>query len=136
MRKLIALIIGFSCCAAMASAGPRQSGSPLDSTPFRSDRADFSRSLVAGHSQLFEQVPRASKEAAEAREIAEVQAIAYRISYAGVLLLTADRLFRSFDSVLESMQMNAGDGTNFRFVMEPKSRGFEIGLRLTRPIGF
>jgi hypothetical protein len=136
MRKLISLILGFSCCAAVASAGPRESGSPLDSTPFRTDRADFSRSLSVGHPSLFEQGPRASKEATEARELAEVQAIAYRISYAGVLLLTADRLFRSFDSVLESMQMNAEDGTNFRFVMEPQSRGFEIGLRLTRPIGF
>jgi hypothetical protein len=136
MRKLIALILGFSCCAGLASAAPRQSGSPLDSTPFRSDRAEFSRSLAVGQSQLFDQPAPASKEAKEAREAAEVEAIAYRISYAGVLLLTADRLFRSFDSVLESMQMNAGDGTNFRFVMEPKSRGFEIGLRLTRPIGF
>lgn len=136
MRKLIALILGFSCCAAVASAAPRESGSPLDSTPFRGDRALFSRSLVAGHSHQFETAAPLSKEATEARELAQVEAIAYRISYAGVLLLTADRLFRSFDSVLESMQMNAEDGTNFRFVMEPKSRGFEIGLRLTRPIGF
>jgi hypothetical protein len=136
MRKLIALILGFSCCAAMASAAPRQSGTPLDSTPFRSDRADFSVSLVGSQSQLFVRTAPASREAKEARETAEVEAIAYRISYAGVLLLTADRLFRSFDSVLESMQMNAGDGTNFRFVMEPQSQGFEIGLRLTRPIGF
>jgi hypothetical protein len=136
MRKLIALILGFSCCAAVASAAPRQSGSPLDSTPFRGDRALFSRSLVVGQSNLFGQAAPSSKEATEAREVAEVEAIAYRISYAGVLLLTADRLFRSFDSVLESMQVNAEDGTNFRFVMEPQSRGFEIGLRLTRPIGF
>lgn len=136
MRKLIALILGFSCCASVAGAGPRQSGSPLDSSPFRSDRADFTLSLSVGHSSLFGQVAPASKEATEAREVAEVEAIAYRISYAGVLLLTADRLFRSFDSVLESMQMNTEDGTNFRFVMEPQSRGFEIGLRLTRPIGF
>ncbi len=136
MRKLISLVLGFSCCAAVATAGPRQSGSPLDSTPFRSDRANFSLSAVGGQSQLFDRAAPASKEATEARELAEVQAIAYRISYAGVLLLTADRLFRSFDSVLESMQLNAEDGTNFHFVMEPKSRGFEIGLRLSRPIGF
>ena len=61
---------------------------------------------------------------------------AYKISYVGSLLLTADHLIRSVDSVMESMEISREDGTQLRLLMEPNSRGFEVMVRLERPIGF
>lgn len=140
MRRLIATILGIlgicCCCASIAAAAPREAGSPLDSTPFRGDRTVWSRSLGAARPLSFTSTSAVSAVVEKAHRDDSVEAIAYRISYAGVLLLSADRLVRSFDSLVESMQMNAVDGTNFRLVMEPRSRGFEVGIRLERPIGF
>ncbi len=135
MRKLIALILGFSCCAAVAQAAPRLTPGSPDAASLRGE-APFLLTLSSGEQEAFEWAAPDAGRGDEDREAARIEELAYRISYAGALLLTADRLVRSFDSILESMQMNTGDGTNFRFVLEPRRRGFEVGLRLTRPIGF
>lgn len=62
--------------------------------------------------------------------------IAYKVGYVGVLLLTADRVVRRVDSVMDSMELNADDGTCLRLQMQPDRRGFEVKLKLTRPLGF
>ena len=65
-----------------------------------------------------------------------LEAFAAKVSYAGVLLLTADRIVRSMDSVLEHMQIATPDGTRIRLEMGPTSYGMNVGIRLSRPIEF
>jgi hypothetical protein len=65
-----------------------------------------------------------------------IASLAYKLSYAGALLLTADRIWRSVDSVLDSMCLEGSGGEEMRLVCEPASRGFEVTLRVTRPIDF
>jgi hypothetical protein len=60
--------------------------------------------------------------------------IAYKISYVGSILLTADQVVRSVDSVMDSMKLRAPDGAVVRFDMRPDSKGFEMMLRVSRPL--
>jgi hypothetical protein len=62
--------------------------------------------------------------------------LAYKISYVGSVLLTADRIVRSVDSVLDSMEWTGADGTCLRIAAEPATHGFEVGVRVSRPINF
>lgn len=62
--------------------------------------------------------------------------LAYKISYIGSVILTADRVVRSVDSVLDSMKLTRPDGTRMSMNMEPASHGFEVMIRLSRPIDF
>jgi len=56
------------------------------------------------------------------------------IAYVGSLLLTADQVVRSVDSLMESMKVEAPDGSVLRLDMWPGSKGFEMMLRVTRPL--
>jgi hypothetical protein len=62
--------------------------------------------------------------------------IAYKISYFGSLILTADRVVRSVDSVLDGMQVTRSDGTRLKLLMEPGTSGFDVMLRMSRPLDF
>jgi len=65
-----------------------------------------------------------------------VEQIASRISYVGVVLLTADRIARSMDSVLETMQIRCPDGTCLQLDTSPGRRGLGMGVLLSRPLNF
>ena len=66
----------------------------------------------------------------------DVMELVYRISYVGAVVLTADRVVRSMDSVLDRMQYQGHDGTNLRLVMEPSRHGFDVMLKMSRPLEF
>jgi hypothetical protein len=122
--------LGLSLCAAkVCTAGPEPAltgfNVPRDGLP----RVQAPKSAFQSFRFLSESTKPESTE-----EI--IGKFAYRISYFGSFLLTADRLVRSMDSVMESMQVERPDGTCLRLCAEPGSRGFEVGLRLSRPIDF
>ncbi len=62
----------------------------------------------------------------------ELAAFAYKLSYAGVLLLTADQLWRSVDSVMESLRYRGLSGTEMQLRMQPSTGGFRVTLHLRR----
>jgi len=64
----------------------------------------------------------------------KLEAFAAKVSYAGVILLTADRVFRSMDSVLEHMKVTRPDGTVLHLEMGPASGGMSVGLKVSRPL--
>jgi hypothetical protein len=66
----------------------------------------------------------------------DVMELVYRISYVGAVVLTADRVVRSMDSVLDRMQYRGNDGTALRLVMEPSRHGFDVMLKMSRPLEF
>ncbi len=66
----------------------------------------------------------------------DIMQVVYRLSYVGAVVLTADRVVRSVDSVLDRMQINCTDGTNVRFTMEPGRRGFDVMVKVSRPLEF
>src|SRR5262245_4767749 len=53
-----------------------------------------------------------------------VQDLAYKISFVGGLILTADRLIRAADSMRETNLFSRGDGSCVRLNTEPTSKGF------------
>jgi hypothetical protein len=62
--------------------------------------------------------------------------LAFKISYVGSLILTADRVVRSVDSILDGMQVTRDDGSTLKLLMEPGTSGFDVMLRMSRPIEF
>jgi len=62
--------------------------------------------------------------------------LAYKVSFVGGLLLTADRVLRSMDSVMEATSFKSRDGSCFKLNAEPYSRGFLVGLTMSRPLDF
>lgn len=62
--------------------------------------------------------------------------VAYRLSYLGAILLTADRVVHSVNSVRDRMEYTCPDGTCFRFSMEPHRRGLEVSLKMSHPLRF
>ncbi|HET9234144.1 MAG TPA: hypothetical protein VFP10_08410 [Candidatus Eisenbacteria bacterium] len=71
-----------------------------------------------------------------ARKESSLEAFASRVSFVGGLLLTADRVFRSVDSVMEAPLLKREDGSILRVNAEPTSRGFLLGFHLSRPLDF
>lgn len=65
-----------------------------------------------------------------------LESFASRVSFFGGLLLTADRVFRSVDSVMEAPLVKREDGSILRVNAEPTSRGFLLGFHLSRPLDF
>lgn len=72
----------------------------------------------------------------EDTSIEDLTIIANKIAYVGSLILTADQVIRSMDSVLNRMTLTHPDGTELRLNMRPSSGGFKVMLRLSRPIDF
>jgi hypothetical protein len=62
--------------------------------------------------------------------------LAYKISFVGGLLLTADRVVRSVDSVMDRTALRTQDGSCLRLNAEPCSRGFLVGFSMSRPLDF
>jgi hypothetical protein len=66
----------------------------------------------------------------------ELSQLAYKISYVSSLILTADQIVRSVDSVMDRMELTREDGSRLRLRMQPSSGGFEVMLKVSRPIEF
>ena len=65
-----------------------------------------------------------------------LEALASKISFVGGLILTADHVMRSVDSVMEAAAYRRPDGSYLRLNAEPMSRGFLVGLVMSRPLDF
>ena len=65
-----------------------------------------------------------------------IESLAAKISFIGGLLLTADQVMRSVDSVMEAATYRRPDGSYLRLNAEPMSRGFLLGVIMSRPIDF
>jgi hypothetical protein len=65
-----------------------------------------------------------------------LEALASKISFVGGLILTADHLMRSVDSVMEAAAYRRPDGSYLRLNAEPTSKGFLVGLVMSRPLEF
>lgn len=70
------------------------------------------------------------------KDESSLESFANSISFFGGLLLTADRVFRSVDSVMEAPLVKREDGSILRVNAEPTSRGFLLGFHLSRPLDF
>ena len=136
MRKILCsflkLFLGVCCCASVSYAS-----SPA---PDRSRPAAIQLSASSGY-EFLNDLPARVPEALQEQDMAvgheiDVMKVIYRISYVGAVVLTADRVVRSVDSVLDRMHYDCEDGTSLRFVMEPKHRGFDVMLKMTRPLEF
>ena len=66
----------------------------------------------------------------------DLGAFALKVGYIGSLLLTADQIVHSVDSVMDRMSYEAPDGSQFRFTLAPESEGVEVMFRISRPLDF
>ena len=135
MKKLLTCLVGITCCTATVYAAAPQ----IENAGARLGNLAFSASTVENTflTPLDDPTVHSFPPQLPARSVRqEVGRWAYKISYIGSLILTADHLVRSVDSVMESMEVRRRDGTQLRLIMEPNSRGFEVMVRLERPIGF
>jgi hypothetical protein len=134
MKKLLFTSLGVIFCAASAYAA---------APPGQTERAlKFSLSPAAqSHTSFMVEEERPAAPALEmgsrlSRSTAEsIAEIAYKISYVGSFILTADRLVRSVDSVLDHMSVTQ-DETTLRLDMRPASKGFQVMLKLDRHLDF
>ncbi len=127
---ILGVVLGTSAGAAYA-ASPRLENRRTPPSAFSRLTLDpASVPIFADQPDIFH---RSDKNAGATQDLGR---IAYRVGYVGVLLLTADRVVRRVDSVMDSMELTADDGTCLRLQMQPERRGFEVKLRLTRPLGF
>jgi hypothetical protein len=74
--------------------------------------------------------------AASGHRASSLEAFAYKISFVSGLLLTADQVVRSVDSVMDAATYRRDDGSYLRLNAEPMSRGFLVGLVMSRPLDF
>ena len=135
MKKVLLSVLGITCCATTVYAAAPKTQEPTA----RLGNLNFSTSSVenAFLSPLDDPAqPSLTPRRPQRTAREEVGRWAYKISYIGSLLLTADHLVRSVDSVMESMEVSREDGTQLRLLMEPNSRGFDVMVRLSKPIGF
>ncbi len=136
MKKLLASIcavFGVTCCVAASYAATPRAGVQLSTLDRPTLSAQVSPLSLFGSTgrqpDLFPVESRTDSRFDYSR-------LAYKISYAGAILLTADHVVRSVNSLLDSMEYTGRDGTSIHFVMEPKSKGFDVMLKLNRPLGF
>lgn len=134
MKRLLTCMLGITCCAATAYAAPPQidNAAPDLGLTFSGSAAENAFLNPIEDPAVYSLTPEPPIRSVQE----QVGRWAYKISYIGSLLLTADHLVRSVDSVMESMEISREDGTQLRLLMEPNSRGFEVMVRLERPIGF
>jgi hypothetical protein len=133
-RIVAATVVGLVVCSGITyAAGPALGLNPAAlGAPSRRDPGIHLQSVLPGAAPL--QAVSPQRETATPEEV--IGRLAYKISYVGSVLLTADRIVRSVDSVLDSMEWTGNDGTTLRIAAEPASRGFEVGIRLSRPLDF
>ena len=133
MKRIFTAVVGLSLCAGAAYAGSPRFDSPaptpaalaFSGTP--ATQAFLSQDVYQPNHDLPEP-PRSGHD--------DLERWAYKISYVGSLILTADQIVRSVDSIMDSMELTREDGTNLRLLMGPESRGFEVMVRVTRPLEF
>ena len=65
-----------------------------------------------------------------------LESLAYKISFVGGLLLTAESVAHTVGSFRDVTAYRRPDGSCFRFNAEPSSHGFMVGLTMSRPIDF
>lgn len=65
-----------------------------------------------------------------------VLALAQKLSTLGAIILTADQVARSVDSVMNRLTLEREDGTVLKFRMEPAIDGFAVRVALSRPLDF
>lgn len=136
MRKLLATFLGVSCCAAAAYAGtPRAEVWTQPSSAFLLSGTASAQSFLSEAPTLSPNLLEPFR-SDEASSLEDLTIIANKIAYVGSLILTADQVIRSMDSVLNRMTLTQPDGTELRLNMRPSSGGFKVMLRLSRPIDF
>jgi len=120
-----------TCCAGTVYAGsPRHDAPTLAPVSLGRTGVEVFQDGAAGDPFHGPRTQRAR----DSRE--DLTRIAYKISYVGTLLLTADQVVRSVDSVLDSMKITREDGTRMAMLMEPAPRGFEVMIKISRPLEF
>ena len=133
MRKLLTTFIGVSCCAAASYAGTPRADVWVQPS------SAFLISGTASAESVLDEAPLPSPallepfRSDEVSSIEELTIIANKIAYVGSLILTADQVIRSMDSVLNRMALTQPDGTELRLNMRPSSGGFKVMLKLSRP---
>ena len=125
------------CCASLVwavpsarAADPGVSAAPVLNGLFSPDRT-VSRAQTAELTPALDGLTRGTDDSRSQRAAEKsVEAFAAKIWYAGAILLTADRVVRSMDSVLESAQI---EGRNHqRFGLDLSDRGVGMVLRFER----
>jgi hypothetical protein len=131
MKKAIIAIIGLTCCVSTTYAAgiSGRHRTPLESLSL-SGEPPAKAFLSAANPSPIQALPQHESSKFD------LGALAYKISYVGSLILTADRVVRSVDSVLDGMQVTRDDGTRLKLLMEPGSRGFDVMIRMSRPLEF
>ena len=135
MKRLLATILGVSCCASVVYA---------QSPRIDLNRNPFPAFLVGGQnspqsystSSMEQQIQFLNQETRPKDTLQELSQLAYKISYFSSLILTADQIVRSVDSVMDRMELTREDGARLRLRMQPGSNGFEVMLKMSRPIDF
>ncbi|NNF05729.1 MAG: hypothetical protein HKN21_03120 [Candidatus Eisenbacteria bacterium] len=74
-------------------------------------------------------------EAREQKSKTSIQSVAQSISFAGALILTADHLVRSVDSVLENMRIEREDGTCLWLDVSTDPKKVGVMLQISCPLG-
>lgn len=134
MNRLLTAVVGLSLFAGTAYAGsPRLDSHAPNPAALAFSGATTTQAFLSQAGQHPNQdIPTPDR----ASRADELERWAYKISYIGSLILTADQIVRSVDSVMESMELTRQDGTNLRLLMGPESRGFEVMVRMSRPLEF
>jgi hypothetical protein len=136
MKKFVATLLAFfgiTCCVTASYAATPRVGIRLpDLAPAGFPAQVSTLSLVGPAEKQPDVLPVESRSDSKF----DYSRLAYKISYAGAILLTADHVIRSVDSLLDSMEYTRPDGTTVHFIMEPKSKGFEVMVKMSRPLGF
>lgn len=133
MKHLVLAVVAAATCTTVGSAGavPRE-GDDL----FR--RQVLFAEPASSLPEIRNDVPLGQPPVLQPRHASgefDLEKFASRISYAGAILLTADHVFRSVDSVLERAQVRCADGTCIRLDMKSAS-GVGMMLKVSRPIEF
>jgi hypothetical protein len=131
MKKGILTIIGVTCCAGSVYAAGFQDG---DASPSQAVLSLSGTSRTQAFLSAASPAPVQALTAQSSR--LDLGQLAFRISYIGSLILTADRVVRSVDSVLDGMEVTRDDGTRLKLLMEPGSGGFDVMLKMSRPLEF
>lgn len=136
-------LAAFGCCALSATAtsvyaGDFASGArvqPVESWMSAAPAAPRAYLKTSG-TDAVPQAPGLRARIAPKSEHESLEALASKISFIGGLLLTADNVMRSVDSVMSAASYRRPDGTYLRLNAEPMSRGFLVGLTVGRPLDF